>query len=169
MNKAVLFDRDGVLNKLVYRNNGFYSPRKVSQFSIFSGSKELTEYTRNEGYLNIIVSNQPDISRGLMSIENLNEMSNKLYDSLFIDDILYCMHDDGECNCRKPLNGLIIEAKKKWNIDLSKSFLIGDTLKDLGAAEKSGLDFILISSDYNKEIICKKKVKKITQVEFFLK
>ena len=127
----------------------------------------MTEYTRNKGYLNIVVSNQPDISRGLMSIENLNEMSNKLYDSLFID-ILYCMHDDGECNCRKPSNGLIMKLKKN-GISIFQNLLIGDTLKDLGAAENSGLDFILISSDYNKEIICKKKVKKITQVKFFLK
>ena len=67
MNKAIFLDRDGILNELVCRDGGFYSPRQVSDFKISLNSADLTSFTKSLGYLNIVVSNQPDISRGLLS------------------------------------------------------------------------------------------------------
>ena len=149
MNKAIFYDRDGVLNELVNREGGFYSPRVLSQFKIIKDAKSVTRHTHSCGYLNIIISNQPDIERGFLSKEILNKMTSKIMNDLVIDDVFYCMHDDDMCECRKPLPGLIYIAQEKWNIDLSKSIMIGDTEKDFLAAKNSKVDFYLVSNDGN--------------------
>ena len=168
MNKAVFYDRDGVLNKLISRDGGLYSPRKISQFSIFPESIEVTKYTKKMGFLNIIVSNQPDIARGLMSKKTLDNMTKVIFRDLKIDDVFYCIHDDNQCRCRKPLDGLIINAKKKWNIDLSQSIMVGDTKKDFGAAKNAGIDFILVSKEYNQKVDCTNKVQKLIQIKKYI-
>ena len=168
MVKAVFFDRDGVLNKLINRDGGYYSPRKFGDFKIFSQSLELTNYSKKKGYLNIVVSNQPDISRGLLDMKELDRMTNELLNKLLIDDIFYCFHDDKQCTCRKPLPGLIFSAQQKWNIDLKKSLMIGDTKKDLGAATNANLDFILINKDYNKSVVSPNRIDKLIEIKNFL-
>ena len=67
MNRAVFFDRDGVLNELVKRDGGYYSPRDLSNFKITSNSVRVTKYTKSLGYLNIVISNQPDVARGYLN------------------------------------------------------------------------------------------------------
>ena len=144
MNKAVFFDRDGVLNELVNRAGGYFSPRLSSNFRIILNSIEVTNYTKSKGYLNIVISNQPDVARGYLTEFELDKMTNILIKKLLIDDVFYCLHDDDMCKCRKPLPGLIIFAKDKWDIDLNKSIMIGDTEKDCFAAKNSKVEFYLL-------------------------
>ena len=151
--KAVFFDRDGVLNRLVIRNGAYYSPQKIEDFKIKKDAIQVIKDVQKLGYLTIVVSNQPDIARGKMKQSELNKMTALLYDELNVDDVLYCTHDDNDnCNCRKPKPGLILSAQEKCKIDLSKSFMIGDTWKDVYAAKNCGLKMVLINKEYNANI-----------------
>lgn len=150
MNRAVFFDRDGVLNELVKRDDGYYSPRDLSNFKIISNSIEVTKHTNSLGYLNIVISNQPDVARGYLNKTELDKMTKVLFNKLMIDDVFYCTHDDSDlCNCRKPAPGLFIQAAEKWKIDLQKSYMIGDTWKDIEAAKNANVNSLLLDRDYN--------------------
>ncbi len=150
MNKAIFFDRDGVLNELIQRDGGFYSPQSFDQFKIYDNAKNIINELKQRGFLSIIVSNQPDIARGCLNKIELDKMTKVLFNELMIDDIFYCTHDDSDlCDCRKPAPGLLIQAAEKWKIDLQKSFMVGDTWKDAEAAKNANVNFLLLNRDYN--------------------
>lgn len=150
MNRAVFFDRDGVLNELVKRDGGYYSPRDQSNFKIIPSAIEVTRNTNLLGYLNIVISNQPDVARGYLNQHELEKMTELLLDELIIDDVFYCLHDDSDlCNCRKPAPGLFMKAVEKWDIDLQNSYMIGDTWKDIEAARKANITSLLLDRAYN--------------------
>ena len=152
-NKAVFFDRDGVLNHLVKRDGSFYSPQKFEDFYIIDDAIEVVDCVRKMGYLAIVISNQPDISRGKLKQSELDKMTQLLTDKTNIDDIFYCTHDDSnQCNCRKPAPGLFIMAQRKYNLDFDKSFMIGDTWKDVAAAENADIPIILLDRRYNQTL-----------------
>ena len=164
MNKAVFFDRDGVLNKLIKRDGGYYAPRESSKFRIIPKSIEVTNYTNSKGYLNIVISNQPDVARGYLTEFELDKMTNILIKKLLIDDVFYCMHDDDMCECRKPLPGLIFDAGSKWNIDLNKSVMVGDTEKDYYTAKNSNIQFYLISHTHNLNFEAENRITDISKI-----
>ena len=164
MKKAVFFDRDGVLNELIKRDGGYYSPREFSKFKIIPNSIEVTNYTNSKGYLNIVISNQPDVARGYLTEFELDKMTNILIKKLLIDDVFYCLHDDDMCECRKPLPGLIFSAQSKWNIDLTNSVMIGDTEKDYYAAKNSNIQFYLLSHRYNLNFEVENRITDISKI-----
>ena len=164
MNKAVFFDRDGVLNELVNRAGGYFSPRLSSNFRIIPNSIEVTNYTKSKEYLNIVISNQPDIIRGNLTKVELDKMTEILCEKLTIDDVFYCLHDDDVCECRKPMPGLIFSAQSKWNIDLTKSVMVGDTEKDYYAAKNSNIQFYLISNTLNMEFEAENRITDISEI-----
>jgi len=169
MNKAVFFDRDGVLNKLVEREGGLYSPRDIKRFDLFPDISKVISSVKSKGYLSIVISNQPDVSRGLLKKSDLKKMTNILFDMLQVDDVFYCLHDDpDEEGCRKPAPGLILKAQKRWDIDLNRSLMIGDTEKDLKAAKNAGVKFLLLNRAYNSNIIAKNRIFNLTNVLKYL-
>ncbi len=162
--KAVFFDRDGVLNHLVKRDGSYYSPQKSQDFHIADDAKDVINHVHEMGYLAIVVSNQPDISRGKLKQFELDKMSDILFEELSIDDVFYCIHDDdNDIGCRKPAPGLFFTAQKKYNIDFKKSFMIGDTWKDVEAAKNAGISMILLSKNYNKDLIVKNEVRSLSE------
>jgi D-glycero-D-manno-heptose 1,7-bisphosphate phosphatase len=161
LKKAVFFDRDGVLNKLIKRDGGYYSPRDPSEFTIIPDSMEVTSRLKSKGYINIIISNQPDVARGYLTKFDLDKMTKMLLNKLALDDVFYCKHDDNECECRKPLPGLIFSAQNKWNIDLTKSVMVGDTEKDLRAAQNAGVKFYLLENDHNSNIETQNRIENL--------
>lgn len=151
MNKAIFLDRDGVINKAIMRNGKPFSPRFLKEFKILPGVKKALIELKKKGFLNIVVTSQPDIRRGLLKLEDLKKMHEVLNKELPIDDIKFCPHDDSDnCNCRKPKPGMLLEAAKKWSVELKKSFMVGDTWKDAGAARAAGCCFFLIRRRYNR-------------------
>ncbi|MCK4903797.1 MAG: HAD-IIIA family hydrolase [Candidatus Marinimicrobia bacterium] len=167
--KAVFFDRDGVINHLVKRDSSYYSPQKFEDFKIVNDAKEVVNHVHEMGYLAIIISNQPDISRGKLAQSELDKMTDMLYKELNIDDVFYCIHDDdNDTGCRKPAPGLFYTAQKKDNIDLNKSFMIGDTWKDVEAAKNAGISMILIRKDYNKELVVENDVQNLSEAVSFI-
>jgi D-glycero-D-manno-heptose 1,7-bisphosphate phosphatase len=154
--KAVFLDRDGTLNKV----NGFISDAK--DLELLPGAAEAVKGINNSGYLAIVITNQPVIARGEASLEDLEEIHNKLETDLgmggaYLDDIFFCPHhpDKGfpgerteykiDCECRKPKPGLFFQAAEKYNIDLSRSYMIGDDRKDMEAALAAGCRPVSIS------------------------
>ncbi len=149
-NQAVFFDRDGVLNRVSVKDGKPWSPRKVSNFCLFEGVSGAVQSIKDLNLLSIVVTNQPDIARGLLDIQELNRMHELLRELVPIDDIFVCIHDDiDKCWCRKPKMGLLLEAAEKWSIDLERSYLVGDTWRDIEVGTKAGCQTILIDRVYN--------------------
>ena len=165
MNRAIFFDRDGVLNKLIKRDGGFYSPQSFDQFEIYETAKFIINELKQKGFLSIVVSNQPDVARGNLKKSELDKMTKVLINKLMVDDVFYCTHDDSDgCNCRKPAPGLIIKAAEKWRIDLQNSFMVGDTWKDAEAAKNVKVDFMLLNRDYNLDLRCSHRINNLKDV-----
>jgi D-glycero-D-manno-heptose 1,7-bisphosphate phosphatase len=105
-----------------------------------------------------VVTNQPDVARGLMTEATLKEINDFILHELNLDDLFTCMHDSLQmCNCRKPQPGMLMEAAKKHQISLENSFMIGDRLTDIQAGLNAGCTNFLIS-EKGKEITIDGKV-----------
>jgi D-glycero-D-manno-heptose 1,7-bisphosphate phosphatase len=151
-NKAVFLDRDGVINEAVSRDGGYYSPRQFSDFKLKEGVKEFVAHIKKLGFLAIVVTNQPDVARGLMAREELDKMHDFMRKELSLDDVMICPHDNSDdCRCRKPKPGMLIDAADKWQIDLKNSWVIGDTKRDTDAGKNAGVRTILIDALYNRD------------------
>lgn len=148
--KAIFLDRDGTINKYV----GFL--RNIDDFELIEGVAEAIKLINQSGYLAIVVTNQPVIARGEVTWEELNEIHKKMATLLgkegaYVDGIYICPHhpDKGfegerpeykiDCDCRKPKPGLLLQAAKDFNIDMSESYMIGDSHRDVEAGENAGV------------------------------
>lgn len=150
MRRAIFLDRDGVLNKALIKNGRPFSPRTIDDFEILPGVGMALNLFHDLDFLNIVVTNQPDIARCLMSEQILNWMHDLIRQNLVVDDIFVCPHDNSDnCLCRKPKPGLIMDAAAKWNIDLTNSYIIGDTWKDIHAGRAAGCITVLLKRPYN--------------------
>ena len=160
--KAVFLDRDGTLNKYV----GFL--RDINELELIDGVTDAVKEINASGYLAVVVTNQPVIARGEVTVPELNEIHNKLETLLgnegaYIDGLYYCPHhpDKGfegeipelkfECGCRKPKPGMLIKASEDLNIDLGSSWMIGDGKNDVEAGRNAGCKTIYIGTDDSVE------------------
>lgn len=162
--RAMFLDRDGTIN--VYK--GFL--RNIDDFELINGVAEAIKRINNSGYLCIIVTNQPVIARGEVTINELALIHNKLETLLgkegaYIDSLYYCPHHphkgyEGEipelkfdCDCRKPKPGMLVQAAKDFNVDLNNSWMIGDGENDILAGLNAGCRTALIGAEkYNQDI-----------------
>jgi D-glycero-D-manno-heptose 1,7-bisphosphate phosphatase len=147
MNKVIFLDRDGVINKKL--ENDYV--KSISEFKILDGVKETLQNLKNLGYLLIIITNQQGVGKRLMSKGDLEKIHEYMLKELpEIDDIFYCPHLNGTCNCRKPENKMLLDAKEKWNIDFNKSWMIGDSESDIICGKSVGCKTIFICNNKNK-------------------
>ena len=152
MQKAVFLDRDGVINQPVVRKGKPYPPDSVSDLWILPGVDEALNLLKKNNYRLIIVTNQPDVGRGKQKLAVVEEINNKILELLPIDAIRVCYHgSDDECDCRKPKPGLLLSAAKEFEIDLSKSYMIGDRWKDIEAGKRAGCRTVFIDYSYDEE------------------
>ena len=169
MNQAVFYDRDGVINKPLLIKGQAFSPKSAAQFEFNQGVKEFLNQARNDGFLNIVVTNQPDIARGLMSSNDLEEIHELIRTELPIDDIMVCPHDNADnCKCRKPKAGMLLNAAESWKIDLHNSYMIGDQSKDIEAGRNAGCTTILMDYPYNKNVIADFRIQNLSQARKIL-
>ncbi len=153
MRRAIFLDRDGVISKIILKNGQPFGPRKFEHFELLEGRKEVLEEFKSRGFLIIVITNQPDIARGLLEKSTLERMHKLIKDNLPIDDVFVCWHDDRDaCSCRKPKPGMLLKAAKKWDINLRESFFIGDQWKDAEAGRNAGCKTILLDYPYNKGV-----------------
>ena len=161
--KAIFLDRDGTVNEYV----GFL--RNINEFELIDGVSKAIKKMNESGYLTIVVTNQPVIARGEVSFDELDEIHNKMEtllgkDGAYIDGLYYCPHHphkgyEGErpelkieCECRKPKPGMLMKAAKDFNVDLEKSWMIGDGENDVLAGKNAGCKTVLIGNqDYQQD------------------
>ena len=162
--KAIFLDRDGTINKYV----GFL--RNIDEFELLPGVAEAIKKINESGYLAIVVTNQPVIARGEVTVPELQEIHNKMETLLgtegaYLDAIYYCPHHphkgyEGEipelkidCECRKPKPGMLFTAAEDFNIDLSQSWMIGDGENDVKAGKAAGCRTALIGTEnYGQDV-----------------
>ena len=165
--KAIFLDRDGTINKYV----GFL--RKEEEFELLPGVAEAIKIINKSGYLAIVVTNQPVIARGEVTFEGLETIHNKMETLLgkegaYLDAIYFCPHHphfgyEGEvkelkidCDCRKPKPGMLLKAAEDLNIDLSQSYMVGDSESDIKAGKAAGCKTVLLNTEceYYGQDIC---------------
>ena len=151
MTRAAFLDRDGVLNRAIVRNGRPYAPLNLRDFAILPEAAGAVLRLREAGYLVIVVTNQKDVGAGLMKRELLDQMHAKLSASMPIHDIRVCTCVD-ECPCYKPNPGMLLDAARDWNIDLSASVMIGDRWRDIGAGRNAGCLTIFIDRGYSEAL-----------------
>ncbi len=159
MNRAVFLDRDGVINELVYyeEHGVIDSPFTTDQLKLFPWAGEAIKKLTEAGYKVGIVSNQPGIAKGHLSQETFEKLRQKMKEELAqngaaVDGEYYCFHHPdavieslrANCECRKPKPGLLLQAAKDIDIDLSQSWMVGDGLTDVKAGKSAGCKTILL-------------------------
>ncbi len=149
LNKAVFLDRDGVINEVKSKRVKFVN--KPEQFYFLEGVKEAVKLLTDEGFHLFVVTNQGGVGLGYLSHEHLQSIHDYMVAELEtaggkIHEVSCCTHKPHEgCACRKPEPGMIVELSKKYDLDLSSSFMIGDREPDIEAGRKAGCKTILIS------------------------
>ena len=147
MKRAVFLDRDGVLNGLVMRNGQPTAPFLLDELQIAPGVPEALTALRAAGFQLIVVTNQPDVVRGNTEKTDVEAIHGFLRARLPLDEIRVCYHDDGDgCACRKPKPGMMYAAAVEREIELARSFLVGDRWRDIGAGKAAGCTTILANA-----------------------
>lgn len=152
MRSAVFLDRDGVLNRAIVRDRKPYPPSGLAELELLPGVVEACSVLRRAGFLLIVVTNQPDVARGMQRREVVEAINDVLRVQIPVHDIRVCYHDDADgCTCRKPQPGLLLQAARDWGINLVSSFMVGDRWKDMEAGRGAGCRTIFIDYGYAEE------------------
>jgi D-glycero-D-manno-heptose 1,7-bisphosphate phosphatase len=138
MVKAIIFDRDGVLSKLV---NG-HAPWSLSDFTLYPDAKRALALTKRLNYKQFVITNQPDVMDRKLPLIDLQRMNEVLRRSLDIDGVRICL--DRKSDRYKPKTGMVDELIDEWDIDVSKSFFVGDRWRDIVCGSRAGLTTILV-------------------------
>lgn len=150
--RAIFFDRDGVLSIPTVRGGRAYAPLALDEFRLYPEADKAVQIAKAAGFVCIVATNQPDVSSGKVSQSTIDEMHSILRRKLRIDDIEVSFDESGsDAPRRKPNPGMLIGSARKWGIDLSQSFMIGDTWKDIEAAHRAGCRSVLIDRRYENE------------------
>ncbi len=162
MRRAVLLDRDGTINAMVHHPNlgRTDSPATPDEFHLLPGVGTAIRMINEAGLLAVVVSNQPGIAKGRLTPADLDAVTSKMHDELTkigakLDRVFYCPHHpEGVrqefrlvCECRKPKPGLLLESARLLQIDLSRSFLVGDTITDIQAGRAVGCRTLLLGGN----------------------
>ena len=161
-NKAVFFDRDGTLNvDIAYLH-------RPEDFIWIEGAKEAIKYVNDKGYLAILVTNQSGVARGYYPEEDIKTVYDWMNKELakigaHLDALFYCPHHPQgkipaytqSCKCRKPDTGMVDEACERFHIDRSKSYLVGDSERDMECARKAGVQGGRFTGGNLLDCVCK--------------
>ncbi len=150
MRKCVFFDRDGIVNE----SPGPGYVERWEDFHLIPAFVESLRVVTQCGYVAVLATNQRGVARGIMSRESVEEIHDNLQKQLKniygleLLDIMWCPHNNNECDCRKPLPGMLLSAAQKYNIDLPASWMVGDSITDIEAGRAAGCRTIYVG---NKE------------------
>ena len=152
VSKAVILDRDGVINAVTVIDGIPQPPRGLSDLQLLPGVSKAIKKLKKAGFLVFCLSNQPEVSRGSIKQEDVAQISEYLTSELGIMEVFVCHHDDKDaCICRKPKPGGINYFVEKYSLDRSQSFMVGDRWKDIDAGISAGCRTIFIESDYAED------------------
>lgn len=143
------FDRDGVINALVLGEAGPRAPWTVQEVSVLSGSREAIEAAAAHGFRIAVVTNQPDIARGLVAEVAVNDINGLIRSQIpAIEEFVVCPHDNCDrCSCRKPKPGMLLEAAAHFGSTPAASWMVGDRWTDIAAGQAAGFKTVLICDE----------------------
>ncbi|HYI95030.1 MAG TPA: HAD family hydrolase [Bryobacteraceae bacterium] len=151
MRPAIFLDRDGVLNRAIVRDRRPYPPSNLAELELSDGALEACVRFQDAGLPLIVVSNQPDITRGTTTQEEVQAVNSWLMDRLPLTEIRICPHDDSDnCPCRKPKPGLLMSAASELGVDLRASIMVGDRWRDVEAGKRAGCRTVWIDCNYDE-------------------
>jgi len=146
---AVFLDRDGVINRAVVRDGKPYPPRTLAEFEILEGVEAALHRLKSAGFCLVVATNQPDVAKGTQRREIVDAMHDLLRATLPVDAIKVCWCLEGPaCDCYKPKPGLLLEAARDLDIDLSRSVMVGDRWRDVGAGRAAGCFTVFLDRAY---------------------
>ena len=150
--RAVFLDRDGVLNAALERDGRPYPPASVAELVILPGVAGALADLKNAGFLLVVVTHQPDVARGTTTRAAVEAIHAALRAALPLDAISSCFHDDGDrCACRKPAPGLLLDAARARDVDLSRSFMVGDRWRDTEAGAAAGCRTVFVDHGWREK------------------
>jgi len=167
MKKCVFFDRDGIVNQ----SPGAGYVERWADFVLLPRFVDVLRIVRSKGYEAVIVTNQKGVARGIMTMDAVNEIHRNLRavlqreHGLDLLDILCCPHGDGECECRKPKPGMLLEAARRHDLDLKASWMIGDQGKDIEAGRAAGCRTILVKRNADPTIQADYRVQDLDELK----
>lgn len=151
--RAVFLDRDGVLNRAEVRDGHPFPPVAPRDVEMLAGAGDACRRLAAGGWMLFVVTNQPDIARGIVTRGGVDAVNAAVIEGLPIADVAVCPHDDADaCSCRKPLPGMLLELAHRWNLDLAESVMIGDRWRDVGAGARAGTRTIFVDHAYAEEL-----------------
>jgi D-glycero-D-manno-heptose 1,7-bisphosphate phosphatase len=149
--RAVFLDRDGVLVIPEFRDGRSFAPVTLESYRFYPDAPEALSRLKAAGYKLIVVTNQPDVGKGLVPQLVADEMHERLRKALPVDLIKACFHTQAvNCACRKPKPGMLLDAARELGIDLEKSYMVGDRASDGEAGEAAGCRTIFIDLGYDE-------------------
>jgi D-glycero-D-manno-heptose 1,7-bisphosphate phosphatase len=150
--KAVFLDRDGVIVVPEFRDGRSFAPVGLRDYRFYPEAPVALSRLKAAGYLLVVVTNQPEVGRGLIAEEVLTEMHRRLQVSFPVDSIKVCRHTAADgCNCRKPKPGMLLEAASELGISLPDSYMIGDRGTDIEAGRAAGCRTVFVDLGYTSE------------------
>lgn len=149
--RAVFLDRDGTLHAAIVRNGLPYPPDSIDDVVIFPGVPEALRTLRARGFLLIVVTNQPDVARGTRTRASVEAIDAHLSSLLPLTEIRVC-YDDKESFHKKPGPGMLLDAARDWEIDLARSYMMGDRWKDIEAGRAAGCRTLFIDHGYSETL-----------------
>jgi len=137
--KAVFLDRDGVINQTVMHHGALRAPQNLEEWLWIDGVHDTLTALRARGYSLFVCTNQPDVSRGWQTREQVDSFHALIERELPVSRIYACFHDNADaCTCRKPKPGMLLRASEEFDIDLARSFMVGDRPSDIEAGRAAG-------------------------------
>lgn len=166
MVKVIFLDRDGVINKCAKEHEYI---TQWENFEFLENVPEAIKLFKDEEYKIVVVSNQRGIARGIMTKDEVDELHKRVNEYLNkkganIDYFLYCPHEIGECNCRKPDIGLFLAAERLFDVDKSHSYMVGDSESDIIAGHDFGVKTVFIGDHSSLADICCKSLYEAVQI-----
>ena len=153
MRRAVFLDRDGVINRARVRDGKPYPPDSLEKLEILPGVPEALARLRTAGFVNVVVTNQPEVATGKQQREMVEAMHEFLLSRLALDAVMVCYHVDADaCVCRKPKPGMLLEAARDLGLGLAASFMVGDRWRDVAAGQAAGCKCFFLDCGYAEKL-----------------
>ena len=150
--RGVFLDRDGVINKTFMRDGFPYPPATLNDFEFLPGIGDVCSAFKKAGFLVVVVTNQPDVGRGLQKREIIEAMHEEIKRHLPIDALEVCYDANDDSEFRKPKPGMVFKAARAHGIDLKRSYLIGDRWRDIDCGHAAGCRTILLDHGYRETL-----------------
>jgi D-glycero-D-manno-heptose 1,7-bisphosphate phosphatase len=145
-----------VINRPIIRDGKPYPPHSLDEFEILPAVGKACKMLKRAGFLLVVATNQPDVGRGTLQREIVEQMHVAMFRRLPIDHVMVCYHAGAKfgepCDCRKPLPGMLFNAAKERQIDLARSFMIGDRWRDIECGARAGCQTIFIDWGYKERL-----------------